>query len=111
MTSACVTDRRGPLDANQFLTGHRPRLGVSRSNLARAAGGGERGEPLAATLTVVADAVDHQPVALAGVAATVASRSGQQEVVEAKAKVREQDATDGYRLTDHVKRYYETIRV
>lgn len=50
-------------------------------------------------------------VALAGVAATVASRSGEQEVAEAKAKVREQDAAEGYRLTDHVKRYYETIRV
>lgn len=51
-------------------------------------------------------------VALAGVAATVASRTGQQEVVGAKAKVREQDAAaEGYRLTDHVKRYYETIRV
>ena len=50
-------------------------------------------------------------VALAGVAATVAARSGQEEVAEAKAKLRQQDATDGYRLTDHVKRYYETIRV
>lgn len=49
--------------------------------------------------------------ALAGVAATVAARSGQEEVVEAKAKLRQQDAADGYRLTDHVKRYYETIRI
>ncbi|HMN74543.1 MAG TPA: formate dehydrogenase [Burkholderiaceae bacterium] len=49
--------------------------------------------------------------ALAGVAATVAARSGQQDVVEAKAELRQQDAADGYRLTDHVKRYYETIRV
>lgn len=49
--------------------------------------------------------------ALAGVAATVAARSGQEEIVEAKAKLRQQDAADGYRLTDHVKRYYETIRI
>lgn len=50
-------------------------------------------------------------VALAGVAATVASRSAPEEVVQAKARLRQQDAADGYRLTDHVKRYYETIRV
>lgn len=50
-------------------------------------------------------------VALAGVAATVASRGSDEEAAQAKAVARQQDATDGYRLTDHVKRYYETIRV
>lgn len=50
-------------------------------------------------------------VALAGVAATVASRASQADVAEAQAKARQQDAADGYRLSDHVKRYYETIRV
>lgn len=50
-------------------------------------------------------------VALAGVAATVASRNSEAEVTEARTKARQQDAADGYRLSDHVKRYYETIRV
>lgn len=49
--------------------------------------------------------------ALAGVAATVASRAGQPAVAEVQAKARQDDAADGYRLSDHVKRYYETIRV
>lgn len=50
-------------------------------------------------------------VALAGVAATVVSRASQVDVAQAQAKAREQDAADGYRLSDHVQRYYETIRV
>lgn len=50
-------------------------------------------------------------VALAGVAATLASRAERGEDAEAVAAARQQDAGDGYRLTDHVMRYYETIRV
>ncbi|MBE2244255.1 MAG: formate dehydrogenase [Burkholderiaceae bacterium] len=50
-------------------------------------------------------------VALAGVAATIAARGGQEEAAPAQAAARQQDAADGYRLTDHVKRYYETIRI
>ena len=49
--------------------------------------------------------------ALAGVAAAAASRAGQPDVAEVQAKARQDDAADGYRLSDHVKRYYETIRV
>lgn len=49
--------------------------------------------------------------ALAGVAATLASRAGQPDAAQMRAEAREQDAADGYRLSDHVKRYYETIRV
>ena len=49
--------------------------------------------------------------ALAGVAATVASRAGQVEVAETQAKARQLDTADGYRLSDHVKRYYKTIQV
>lgn len=51
--------------------------------------------------------------ALAGVAATVASRAEPDEAAKAEqvAAARQADAADGYRLTDHVKRYYETIRV
>lgn len=51
-------------------------------------------------------------VALAGVAATIASRADRGEETQAvAAAAREHDAADGYRLTDHVRRYYETIRV
>lgn len=49
--------------------------------------------------------------ALAGVAGVVASRSAPTEVPEVQANARPEGEADGYRLTAHVKRYYETIRV
>jgi hypothetical protein len=49
--------------------------------------------------------------ALAGVAGAVAARSGPTEVPEVRADARPRSEAEGYRLTAHVKRYYETIRV
>jgi hypothetical protein len=50
-------------------------------------------------------------VALAGVAGAVASRNAPTEVAQVQAKLRPEGEADGYRLTAHVRRYYETIRV
>ena len=49
--------------------------------------------------------------ALAGVAAAVAARAGATQVPEVQTQARKDDAADGYRLSEHVKRYYETTRV
>ncbi len=50
-------------------------------------------------------------VALAGVAGVVASRNAPTEMAEVQPKARPEGEADGYRLTAHVRRYYETIRV
>ena len=50
-------------------------------------------------------------VAVAGVAAAVGARALQSAAPEVAAAKPQDDTQDGYRLSPHVQRYYETTRV